>query len=526
MFINYCHSLLNIVDMNLQQWCKIDEHIYIAESDERFKQYAGLNYSQEVIEQLADMKLRNAQIFLDSFSTPREIFLTAIENIADAKTKKLELRLHNTRNTKIVSSKYSIGGIPVNWNTWRQFNNIEKEPAIRREVFDEFILKTKHIAPIIENRFEKIRDSYAKYGAGNNRNKVEFYDKPGKNDKDKKRKTYRQTKTIKNPLDGYLESEKITYSELIKFVKSMGRVAREPFRAALVDISAKILHRNPEYFDDFYFFRNKVYYDFEKYFSRIDPLKQINRILDKMQFDRSRIFFDITDRENKYPSPICFFVQIPCDIRVLYKSESPYFDLQACFHETGHAAHGSSIEPSLEYWSRYNFPMGVAEIFSIFFERLTKSKIYLKSELGINDERNLQEIIDRSRFMELFFVTFYTANSLMKAEYWRSNLSIENANSLYSKLVNEYTSLEMPGEYWMLHHILPESIMYIPSYLIAAVRAAELEVYIQNKFGDRWWSEAKAGKIIRELMEPGAKIELSRFSKLDMSRYMNELIRN
>jgi hypothetical protein len=74
--------------------------------------------------------------------------------------------------------------------------------------------------------------------------------------------------------------------------------------------------------------------------------------------------------------------------------------------------------------------------------------------------------------MELFFVTFYPANSLMKLEYWKENLSIHQASELYSRLIKEYTGFKMPGEYWLLHHILPESIMYVPSYLLAAVRAA------------------------------------------------------
>jgi hypothetical protein len=72
--------------VNLKQWCEVDERLYIAESDERYKQYAGLNYSERLIENLAEMKLINAQIFLSSFSEPKEIILSAIENIADAKT--------------------------------------------------------------------------------------------------------------------------------------------------------------------------------------------------------------------------------------------------------------------------------------------------------------------------------------------------------------------------------------------------------------------------------------------------------
>jgi hypothetical protein len=125
--------------------------------------------------------------------------------------------------------------------------------------------------------------------------------------------------------------------------------------------------------------------------------------------------------------------------------------------------------------------------------------------------------------MELFFVTFYTANSLMKLEYWQKNLSLAQACALYARLIKEYTGFEMPGGYWLLHHILPESIMYVPSYLLASVRAAELESYIKNKFGEVWWRERKTGKILREIMKPGAAIDLSTFSRLDSSRFLDEI---
>src|SRR5918912_264089 len=150
--------------MDLKQWCEIDERIYIADADERYKQYAGFDYSEAVIEQLADMKLRNAQIFLSSFSEPREIYLNTIESIADSKTKKLELKLHNLKNKKIISSKYRFDKSPVNWSTWRQFNSIEKDSVKRKHVFDEFIAKTKYIAPTIERRFSAIKEVYSQYG--------------------------------------------------------------------------------------------------------------------------------------------------------------------------------------------------------------------------------------------------------------------------------------------------------------------------------------------------------------------------
>lgn len=478
--------------MNLRQWCQLDEQIYVAESDERYKQYAGLRHSEQVIERLAELKSASAKMFLDNFSKPRELFLSSIESVAESSTKKLELKLYSLRNKAIVS-KQRFAGSPVNWSTWRQFNSKEKDSKKRKQVYDEFIKKTRYISPVIRKRFDTIGDVYEKYS----------------------------NKKL-DPLGGYLENEKFTYSQLVDFVRSMGRQAKKPLRETLAEMSKKVLGRPAEYYDDFYFFRNRVYADLEGRFAGVDPPSQVKRTLQEMQFDLSYIQFDTEDRKDKYPSPICFFVQVPTDVRVLYKSESPYFDLQGCYHEMGHAVHATSIDPAAEYFDRYGFPMGVAEIFSIFLERLTKNRRYLSS-LGVSDQKVLDEIVARNNFMELFFVTFYTANSLMKAEFWRRGLSVEKASGLYARLIKEYTGLEMPGQYWMLHHILPDAIMYVPSYLIASVRAAELERHLQNRFGEEWWTQKEAGAEIREIMKPGAKIDLMAFSKMDAGLFMKEI---
>ena len=480
--------------MDLKQWCQLDEQIYIAEMDERYKQHAGLCYNERIIERLAEMRTISAETFVNFFSQPRELVLSSLENIADSSTKKLELKLYNLRNEKIISSRYKFRRTAVNWSTWRQFNSMEKDSKRRKHVFDEFISKTKYISPVIKERFDQMDRIYLQYSD----NKL-------------------------TPLDGYLKNEKISYTHLVDFVKSMGRQARKPFQEALHSISKKVLGRSAEYYDDFYFFRNRVYADLEKEFARVSPPEQVRRTLATMQFDLSSIHIDMEQRKNKYPSPICFFVQVPNDVRVLYKSESPYFDLQGCYHEMGHAVHASSIDAHAVYWNRYSFSMGIAEIFSIFLERLTKKRKYLSS-LGVKNNTVLEEIEARNNFMDLFFVTFYTANSLMKAEFWHDKLSMEKASDMYARLIKEYTGFEIPGEYWMLHHILPDAVMYVPSYLIAAVRAVELDHHLQSKFGDEWWTQVEAGKYIREIMQPGAAINLSRFSRLDSSLFMRELV--
>jgi len=495
--------------MNILQWCNIDECLLIAENDEIYKKYAGLRYSKESILSLAKLRLLNSELFLKNYKEPIDLFASVIENFVDSSTKNLELKLHDIRTKKIVSN-YKFNDKKINWNTWRQFNNIEKDSHKRKKVFDEFIEKTKYISPIIYNRFEKIRSLYLTTTAIQQSISSSSI--------------YMDSDNQLNPLSGYLMNEKITYTKFINFVEHMGNKARNSFKRSLQQVSQEILKRNAEYYDDFYFFRNRIYKDFDNTFKNINPVKEVKKILKILDFDLNRINFDIEDRENKYPSPICFFVKIPYDIRILYKSESPYFDLQGCFHESGHAMHASSINSEIEYWKKYYIPMGIAEIFSILLERLTKNKIFLKSTLGIDDSNLLDELKLRNNFMELFFVTFYSANSLMKSSFWKDHLSIEDSNLLYSKLVKDFTGFEVPGEYWMLHHILPESTMYVPSYLFAAVRAKELDVHLQNNFGEVWWKNKEAGKYLQQIMFSGTDIDLSLFSKLDSDLYLKEII--
>src|SRR5215467_7637154 len=122
------------------------------------RKYAGIDNNEKLIEQLAELKLSNSKIFINSFSNPRTLVLGSIEDIAYSKTKKLELELHNARNTKIISSNHKLNDSYVNWSTWRQFNSLEKNHLDRKEIFDEFITKTKFISSIVESRFSLIKN--------------------------------------------------------------------------------------------------------------------------------------------------------------------------------------------------------------------------------------------------------------------------------------------------------------------------------------------------------------------------------
>ena len=72
-----CLNFILII-MNLKHWCELDELIYISQTDEEYKQYAGLDYNEKMIEQLAEMKIENSNIFIDYFSCPQTSFSWSI----------------------------------------------------------------------------------------------------------------------------------------------------------------------------------------------------------------------------------------------------------------------------------------------------------------------------------------------------------------------------------------------------------------------------------------------------------------
>jgi hypothetical protein len=325
------------------------------------------------------------------------------------------------------------------------------------------------------------------------------------------------------PLRSYLESERISLADLKMLVQKLGSAVKKPFRESMEEFALDVKKAPAEYYDDFYYFRGRIFRPLDKIFSKFDPAEMPVRQLKRLGFDTRKIHVDVEDRPKKTPSAVAFFVQIPNDARVLVKPISPYTDMEASYHEFGHAMHCISVDPNLPLWDRESLSHGVAEIFSTFLETLVEDGTYLKKKFGLSLEQ-IREVKERRRFMELFFVAFYAANSLMKINFQEKKLSMDQASELYARLYKEYVGFDIPGEYWQLHHVMPDYDLYSPSYLIAAVRKSELIKRLQNRLGEEWWDSPKAGDYLKKIMSPGANIDLDEFSRLDTGPFLRPLL--
>jgi hypothetical protein len=458
--------------------------------EQRYNQKAGLLYDKNLMEEISKTLVELSNEFLNSYEEPRSFYLDSIENISQARKLPLSLEIYEKRMNLISSEKFKIHGKPVNWGSQRQFNAQSSNDKNRAILFDEFIDKTKHIASLIINRFDISSQIYSLYDS--------------------------------TPLDSYLEREYYTYEKLHDLIISLGDRAKNVFLEASAYFAPRILEKeNFEYYDDFYVARGKIFSPLDKYFAKKNPLKIINTILSQWGFGKEfqKIKVDSENREKKSPSAFCFGIKIPEDIRVVFKHVSPISDFGSVFHEFGHAIHGASGNPEDSYWNKYLIPRSVAETFSTFVELLLQNPLFLKQELDLPEDAVL-EIIDRKHFMNLFFLVFYSANSLLKLEFWKRNYNLEQASSRYQELTKRFF-WEIPGNYWLLHHIMSDYDMYSPSYVLASIRAKEMHNSMINEYGEEFWKDKQAGAVFRDLAVTRGMFDLSVWD-MDPKPYLEE----
>ncbi len=429
----------------------------------------------ELMRHLSQRLTEISQTFLSDFSEPRSMYLESIATIAAAKRLDVELEFDDMRMERISTEKYDVKGRRLNWGSWRQFNSTTNDPERRKGVFDDFVSKAPSIADLVRKRMQISKEVYSEYDM--------------------------------TPLDSYLELEQIGFDDLHGLLSRLGDGARGPFLEAAEHFAPDVLGKQEvEYFDDYYTWNGRIFGPLSEYFDGASPLEKVRSFLAGWGIDASRIKVDDQDREKKSPSAFCFGIQIPNDVRVVYRKVSPFSDFGSVFHEFGHGIHGISGRSDDPVWKRYIIPRSVAETFSTLLESMLDNPEYLGEHLGLHKD-SIRNVLDRRRFMHLAFLTFYAANSIMKMEFWKYSYTVEQAANRWQELTKRFF-IEVPGYYWVLHHIMPNYDMYSPSYVIANLRVSAIRKRLKEKFGDRWWKRTETGAFVRGIAETRGEFDI------------------
>ena len=479
--------------MELSGWTAKLEDLEVSLSKEFYKQYAGLPYDENVmVEHSARFQglCREGLKQIGRDEIPELLFIHAVHGTEEVSQTRLKNQIYKKRNDDVA---VTFNGQKVDLNSVRRFNREHiDDPQARKSVFDGLMGEARRLTSALWRRFQVTREAYEKHAL--------------------------------EPLGVYLVEEGISLKKLKEVVDQSARRAKPRFESESEELSPEVIGKEMEYFDDLYVYRHRIFEPFDSLFKDVDYVHEMRRITGRLGFDMDKVDIDSEPREGKYSSPVCFGIQIPRDVRVLYQKTSPFGDYTSFAHELGHGLHFISVDEDRDFHERYLIPHGVAEIFSTLFEHLATSEEILTEELSI-DEDTLEEILRRRRFMALYFLTFYGANSMLKIRFWEERLTMSEADQLYEELTQKYMGIRYPGTYWQTHHVVSMNDLYAPSYLLAEIRKSELLGSLRGRFGDDWWKKKQAGSFLREeFLSPGASIDLGSFSCLDPEPYLGGIL--
>jgi hypothetical protein len=414
---------------------------------QEYRMYSGFKYDEE--------KIKNYQ---------KEVAKKALKEIKDADDKHYKLWLLDIIADEVQSNLFlkqiklrgsvNVGKINyANWKVWLP----RSTPEERKKFIDTFLSKAgAKLENIIRQRFSKIKQVYDKYG--------------------------------EDVLTAYAIRENINLKKAISRIKSEGMKQKSVLNSIWKDMGVE-----REYWNEYYFLSTTIYKGIN---FNLEPIPYIKKIYKKFGLPFSKLTVDDKDRKNKFGFAYCFWPNPPYDVRVSYKPVGGFNVFETAFHEFGHAAHALSMDPHVPFWKRYAPPNGIAETFSELFESIATNKKYLKS-IGVVDKK----LERRIKLSYAKFLTFYTANSLVKFKYWGGEIKFDEIGQVYSELLKKYTGIRnIPDKYWVLHHIISESTLYAPSYILADFRKDFLLRKLR-KFGD-WWNNKEAGDLIKRYMAP------------------------
>ncbi len=220
-----------------------------------------------------------------------------------------------------------------------------------------------------------------------------------------------------------------------------------------------------------------------KYFCREKGRDLLNGFLSQWGIDSSYKNIQIFETEEgsaHHETTDCIDVSVPNDVRVFINTDKSLSDYLYCiFHEFGHALHHSSIE-TRDYIFK-EMPGHFCEAMAGIVDKL----LVLKESLGqsVQDSGDI-DIMSKKVFSNNYNVSLgNVVRTLFEIELHSKNLSIDEADGFYEKLIRDWTGIEGRrnwGDYIMGTAKYP---FYCYSYIVGHVISNQLASCIYKQFG-------------------------------------------
>ncbi|TAK35159.1 MAG: hypothetical protein EPO21_06800 [Chloroflexota bacterium] len=218
----------------------------------------------------------------------------------------------------------------------------------------------------------------------------------------------------------------------------------------------------------------------------------------------TNIHIDAEDRDKKNPRASCYDADAPREVHLLVRPRGGWSDYSSFFHELGHALHFGLTSPRLPFaYRRLAVSNGLTETYAYLFQSLVRNDGWMTDYLGIAPDI-AQEVGRQAWLLDLALLRRYLGKIKYELQLYQDPLNANRNSSAYVSILGQITGFSYPAEAYMDD---VDPWLYVADYLRAWFGEAQLNGYLTSHYGNRWYKDPQAGRLLRELWRSGVKMD-------------------
>lgn len=204
--------------------------------------------------------------------------------------------------------------------------------------------------------------------------------------------------------------------------------------------------------------------------------------------------------DGKADRPACFPIRVPGDVRISINPIGGLEDYRRLFHQLGYGQHYAGTKQTLGEL-RLLGPDTAGKTFAYLFGGLTESTYWLTHCLGI-PERELDELRHFNALRKICFIR--QSGAQLAYERWL-RADGEDPRQRYADLMSEAFGVEFTESDSARYLIDADDLFYEVDALRAWFLHAQLDEYLNEKWGEAWFQNKEAGEFLQSLWANGQR---------------------
>ncbi len=195
----------------------------------------------------------------------------------------------------------------------------------------------------------------------------------------------------------------------------------------------------------------------------------------------------------------CIPVSIPDEIHIIKGPLQGWLDLEAVFHELGHAASFLATDKDIPPEERQLFPSAaLSEVYAFLMQKICMSPPFLQNVMGLSPGE-AKKIADVHRVKWLALQRRYAAKFVIEVDNFQNN-RLQKGEEHYARVMAEATGFQYGPETY-LFDLMPD--FYSLDYFMAFVAVDRIWDDFEQQLGKEWMLSPEAGSILKSWWKKG-----------------------